>query len=182
MLLNILKAKINLMTIKGTQLKVNVRHMAGEMGVDFKWALERRRAYLDDVVRSIEGSMASTLAANLAGANELELVLINNYISEANEVINKLKTHGKGLKAENRNGITNEMIQKAKGYPIAELLPNPVRRNVTNCIAHDDAHPSMGIKDNRAYCYVCGFKGDTIDVAMQLNHIDFRGAVKTLIH
>ncbi len=173
MLLDVLKPKLNLMMTEDALIRMNVESEAGKMGVDFKWALERRRIYLADVIKGIREEMTNTLATNLAGANELELVLIKDYVSKANETINKFEMEGRIFKADNRNGVTDDMIQKAKDYPIEELLTNPIRRNVTNCIAHKDDHPSMGIKNNRVHCFACGFSGSTIDVAMMVHGIDF---------
>ncbi len=181
MLLNVLKAKCNLLRIEDTLIRINVRSDAEEMGVDIKWALQRRRAYLDNVVESIQEVMTSLISTNLAGATELELSLIRGYMGEANKTASKYKTQGKLFRTDNKNGITDDMIARAKEYPIKELLSSPVRRNTTHCIAHNDSDPSMGIKNNRVKCFVCGFKGDAIDVAMKINNLDFKSAVKTLI-
>ncbi len=75
---------------------------------------------------------------------------------------------------------TDTMIQKARGFSIKDLLPNSIKCNMTNCIAHNDKNPSMRIKDNRALCFSCGFKGDVIEVYMRLNGVDFKTAVKNL--
>ena len=155
----------------------NVRLEAKALDANFEWAMERRRTYLADVIKSIRESMTNLLAANLAGASELERVLIKGCLTSSSKIIDKLELQSKVFKAENKNGITDEMIQKAKDYPITILLPDTVHKNFTRCISHEDRHPSMGIKNNRVRCFVCGFGGDSIDVYQLLNNANFRQAV-----
>ncbi len=82
-------------------------------------------------------------------------------------------------KSLKNNTITPEMILHAREYPITELLNWSGKGNI-KCIAHEDRHPSMGIKNNRARCFACGFSGDAIDIKMKIENIDFVNAVKSL--
>ncbi len=72
------------------------------------------------------------------------------------------------------------MIARAKEYPIKDLLKNPVKQDLTNCIAYDDKNPSTNIKNNWAYCHACVFQGDSISVYIHLNNVDFKTAIKNL--
>ena len=55
-------------------------------------------------------------------------------------------------------------------------LPQMARRygiktnasGMTNCIFHDDAHPSMKLNDTCFYCFGCGALGDVIDFTAKL--------------
>lgn len=75
--------------------------------------------------------------------------------------------------------ISEEQIQRAREYPIADLLE--VKRTFTLCIFHDDHKPSAKIyADNHMYCFSCGKNADAIDIYMALNGCDFRTAVRAL--
>jgi hypothetical protein len=84
------------------------------------------------------------------------------------------------LKPTSKNNITPDMIERAKQYPIEKLIPSTGRPGNVLCIAHEDHNPSMSIKNNRAHCFVCGFKEDTIGVYQFLNRCSFYDAVKSL--
>ncbi len=95
MLLEILNFKLNQMKIKDTQLKVCIRTDATEIEEDYKWALERRKLYLADIIKNIREDIAILISTNLAGANELEHFLINKCLKDSEDIINKLSMQGK---------------------------------------------------------------------------------------
>jgi hypothetical protein len=76
--------------------------------------------------------------------------------------------------------ITPAMIEGARAYPISSLIE--VSKGMTRCInpAHEDKTPSMGIKDNHAHCFGCGWHGDAIAVYQQIHNVGFIEAVKAL--
>jgi len=76
--------------------------------------------------------------------------------------------------------LTAESIERAREYPIDSLV-EVGRGHMARCVAHEDEHPSMYTKGNRAYCFSCGFSGSAIDVYMTLHGCDFREAVEALI-
>jgi hypothetical protein len=77
--------------------------------------------------------------------------------------------------------ITQQHIEKAKEYPIENLLPDPPKRNMALCPLHNEKSPSFQIrKDNRFICWGCQQHGDSIDLYMKLNNADFINAVKAL--
>ena len=158
----------------------NIRLEAEMMGVDLKWAFERRKLFLENNISRVK-NQRQELISFLAGSNPLDRGVIKKYINHSKKIVEICEKRIRLLKpAKSNNGITDEMIQRAKQYPISELLTTPIRGNVTNCIAHEDKNPSMNIKNNWAYCYSCGFRGDSISVYMRLNGVDFKTAVKNL--
>jgi hypothetical protein len=158
----------------------NIRLEAERMGVNLEWACERRRAFLESIISCIK-NQRQKLISFLAGSNPLDRGVIKKFINNSKKIIEDCEKRIRLLiPAKSNNGITDEMIQRAKQYPISELLAIPIRGNVTNCIAHEDKNPSMNIKNNWAYCYACGFRGDSISVYMHLNGVDFNTAVKNL--
>ncbi len=88
----------------------------------------------------------------------------------------------KGLRAfqpkSNHETVTPEMIERAREYPIANLVD--VKRGMARCIAHEDKTPSMDCRNNFAHCYACGFHADVIGVYRKLHGVGFREAVEAL--
>lgn len=83
---------------------------------------------------------------------------------------------------ESRNGITDDDIQRAKDYPIEELVQFD---RMGKCLAfcHEEKTPSMSWhrKRNRAHCFGCGRSFNAIDVLMVRDGLSFIDAVKRLI-
>jgi hypothetical protein len=158
----------------------NIRSEAENISVDLEWACERRRVYLRSIITYVE-AQRQELIGFFAGSTDLERGVIMRYINYANEIVEVCEKRIWLLRPTKINyGITEEMIKRAKQSPISELLTMPVKRDLTNCIAHDDKNPSMNIKGNFAYCYACGFRGDSISVYMHMNDVGFKTAVENL--
>lgn len=77
--------------------------------------------------------------------------------------------------------LTEREIEAAKSFPIERLIEIG-RGRMAICPFHNDRHPSMYTKNNYAYCFVCGWKGDVIDLFMHLQKVDFMTAVKQLAY
>ena len=87
-------------------------------------------------------------------------------------------------------GITESMIELAKGYPIEEMLATKVFHGSGKWIActhcplpnhQGERTPSFFIdKNNRWRCFGCSAQGSVIDLYMQLNGVNFIQAVKAL--
>jgi len=110
--------------------------------------------------------------------------LIASFIPDVEARIEKLNRQIRGLLAEAegrtpKDRITDEMIERAREYPIESLIGNGRSGNVL-CIVHEEKHPSMSLKGNRARCFSCGYYGDSIDVYMKLNGVGFVEAVRAL--
>lgn len=76
-------------------------------------------------------------------------------------------------------------IQKLKDLPIesvAERLGLGLSRHKALCPFHNDTHPSLtfSVAKNRFRCFVCGAKGSTIDIAMQVLGKTFNEACEWL--
>lgn len=83
-------------------------------------------------------------------------------------------------------GITDDDIVSAKEHPIQELwtefVGTPIRMGMVKCCFHPDKTASMSLRrHNRYHCFGCDEKGDSIDLYMKLQKVDFVQAVKQLI-
>ena len=67
-------------------------------------------------------------------------------------------------------------------------LPQMARRygiktnasGMTNCLFHDDTHPSMKLNDTYFYCFGCGALGDVIDFTAKLHELSPHAAAQKL--
>lgn len=72
-------------------------------------------------------------------------------------------------------GISPDMIVKAREYPITELIKS--NRGIAKCPFHPDKTPSMDIRKNFYHCYGCGETGDVIDFIMKRDGLTFKQAI-----
>lgn len=153
---------------------------AKDFGVDVEWAISRRKEYLNQRIVELKDEQRSVLQA-FSGNNELNRFLLLDSMRFIDKEIKRYESELKFKNSRNGNRITQNDIERAKQYPIENLLQN-IRNNKINCISgsHADKHPSMDVKNNFAYCYSCGFHGDAIGVYMKINSVDFITAVKAL--
>lgn len=80
---------------------------------------------------------------------------------------------------EARVVITEEMIERARQYPLEKLIEIN-RQKFTKCFKHDDKTPSAYCKNNFIHCFVCQKTWDTIAVLVERDGIGFREAVLKL--
>ena len=79
------------------------------------------------------------------------------------------------------NMITDIDIQRAKEYPIENLV-GETRRGMCICPLHNEKSPSFQVKKNNTFvCYGCSEYGDVIDLYMKMNNAKFLDAVRQLI-
>jgi len=82
---------------------------------------------------------------------------------------------------EPRDGITGEMIERARSIPISNFV-KVGRDGKIKCLKHNERTASMHIynKKNNFYCFSCGWHGSVIDIVMQLRGFSFKEAVEYL--
>lgn len=82
---------------------------------------------------------------------------------------------------QNPNSHLNELnVDRAKEFPIENLLDEAPRRGMIKCPLHEDKTASCQIKNNKFTCYGCQEYGDVIDLYMKLYNAPFVVAVKAL--
>jgi len=115
--------------------------------------------------------------------SELEKEVIGAESPEDLETIKKSDDWERASRLERQlhGNIDSSLIERARNYPLENLLEIN-RAGYAKCVSpdHDDKNPSMYCKNNYAYCFSCGFVGDTIKVLMSKEHITFPEAVRKL--
>jgi len=92
---------------------------------------------------------------------------INRLEVRSARLLNSIENYDRAV-----SGITDEMIECSREYPIADIIGHHKKGNVL-CIVHEEKHPSMSLKGNRARCFSCGYFGDSIDVYMKIHGVGF---------
>lgn len=75
--------------------------------------------------------------------------------------------------------ITEDMIEKAKAYPLEQLIEIN-RQGFTRCFGHNDKKPSAYGRKNFLWCFVCNKGWDTIQILVERDGLTFRQAVLQL--
>lgn len=83
-------------------------------------------------------------------------------------------------KREGKDQITEDMIERARNYPLENLID--IKRGMSSCVSgtHADKNPSMDARNGFCFCYSCGWEGDAISVYQKLHGTDFVTTVKAL--
>ncbi|MFZ3168598.1 MAG: CHC2 zinc finger domain-containing protein [Candidatus Methanoperedens sp.] len=89
------------------------------------------------------------------------------------------QTRGTPAVKKNRRFVSKEEIQMAKSYPISRILGS---KKLVFCPLHKDDVPSLSInhQKNLWRCFGCGRSGNVIQLAMRLEGLDFKAAVRKL--
>jgi len=144
-----------------------------------EWAKGRRLEYLrNEKIGLIKKWSKLYFIKSENWFEELMSEYRNKITSKIKRIDMEISLYKKPVKME---GITDEMIARAKEYPIRDLLGDPVM-NKYCCLWHNDKKPSMHYYEgtNTVHCFSCGKSGDSVDVYMELNNSNFIEAVKAL--
>jgi hypothetical protein len=107
-------------------------------------------------------------------------VFYGQFIGECQRKIKSLSYRLKQLeRGEEQSGITEEEKRYAKSIPIESII-NVNRKGKAICVNHAETRASMDCRNGFAYCHVCCWWGDVIDVYMKINGVSFPEAVRGL--
>lgn len=82
-------------------------------------------------------------------------------------------------KVDKKDIITNEMIERAREFPIINLVEiNQIGR--VKCPFHQGEHHNSSIKNNFFYCFVCQKNSDSIGLYRQIHRASFKEAILSL--
>ena len=159
-----------------------VKDKAHDFEIPLTWALEKRREYLQGIIERNEKEVMESIR-KLAGSDEFYRTLLNRRVVDASKAIKNAAFELKRLSPNwrpKKNGLDDEMIERAREYPIKSLLPNQIKHNMALCPFHDDHTPSMYVNSNYVHCFSCNKGWNSIDFVMATKGYDFKEAVKYL--
>ncbi len=155
---------------------------AKAMGVEVRWALERRVQYLVDKQDDERKYIETLIDSVMDGNNEVTQAFLSSQIRNTEVEVNRLEREIKTLTEVPREGeITDDMIETAREHPIGNLIDFS-RGNRCKAFCHDSDSDSM-VKPrsgNYAWCHVCSSAYGSIDVLMLRDGMSFVDAVKSL--
>lgn len=139
--------------------------------VRLQYLKERMREKLDEI------QALRNKRSNDSAASAIWQIFIDAEQKELDELSKKYHWLKKPKNSKDKQEVN---IQKAKEYPMSELVT--IQKNLTICLWHDDKHPSMKYypKTNTLYCFVCNRAADTIDIVQKKFDLTFLQAIKKL--
>ena len=111
---------------------------------------------------------------------EIDEIPYSDFWGCLDEII-ALKNSLKKVQGQIKDRITDEMKERAKAYPINNLIE--FQNGVALCFNHNEKTPSLHYyaKNNRAHCFGgCDLSFDSIDVLIIRDGFTFEEAVKEL--
>jgi len=159
-----------------------IEKTANIFGVDPQWAMNARLTFLYQQLSDVQ---AYHHEINRKRSIVKDLVEIRLYSS----IIDKLEKKSRGLQynidylknnKQSTSGVSDDQIQRARDYPIEELLGEVNRSRRYKCFFHEDEHPSASIKNNKLRCWVCSKSWNPIDLLIERDGLTFIDAVKFL--
>lgn len=128
--------------------------------------------------------LEASLDAAIEENNLVAVVLIKDRLDEEKKKLaayERLLDKEGPVSREPENGITDEMIARAKEYPFEDLLPTELKRGRCACPIHTGTNQtSFEVRNNRGRCHSCGWEGDTIKYVMDTEGYLFPQAVRKL--
>jgi hypothetical protein len=112
-----------------------------------------------------------------------EILLVSRPLPELYKKLNRIEISIECLvnpKKYKENKITEEMIERAREYPITELME--FKKGFAFCPFHAERTPSFHYdrKHNIAFCFGCKKYADSIELYMYFNKTSFIETVKRL--
>ena len=160
---------------------------ACEMGVSERYAIMRRLAFLQPNIKHLEREIWGARRRIERSRDPLIKALTESFIRDQEKDLRPLKREATALlnhvngkeTVQVPGGITPEMIDQARQYPITNIIDFPKGRHRC-CPFHEDSNPSMALYDNHVHCFVCNRSWDSISAVMDLDEVSFREAVLAL--
>lgn len=161
-------------------LMEDLKDKAEEFEVSEEWAKERRISYLNSRIAYYKNHQTGIMRHIRSSDFYIREFIFSSLADSQKEIVSheKEKYFINNARLLSKSGITEDMIQRAKEYPIEQLLE--VKKGKSLCINHAERNPSMNCKNNFAYCHACGYTGDVIDIKMKLDNLSFVEAIRRL--
>lgn len=84
------------------------------------------------------------------------------------------------LKFGTSSGVDDIEIERARSYPLEQLVPDINKHGRVLCPFHPDKNPSALVRNGYFYCFTCGESSDSIKWLMTQHNFTFVQAVKKL--
>jgi hypothetical protein len=163
-----------------------IKETASRHGVDPGWAVGRRVMFLQSEMRRLGDELDRLSILRLEDDSALAQALVDRWVDQLNEKIDNLHNELRRLREDERGKvregqITDEMVERAREYPVKELVGFN-RQGKATAWCHPDQNPSLHFMSRvgRAHCFVCDRSFDAIGVLMTRDGMSFADAVREL--
>lgn len=163
-----------------------------------EWIKERRLAYLDEELEFLNKQYVDVYAGVEESKHKISeswlVEVLNDFVKPTlKEIAKKIKKHTFEKSCWeapetmiNSNGVTQDEIETARGVGcenFIEVKRSAGDKKLAVCPFHNDHSPSLTIypAGKGYHCFSCGANGDTINLVMKLQNIDFVSAVKLIL-
>lgn len=115
----------------------------------------------------------------------VQMLKLRNKREKCERILRKLTNTLPTNKTKDENKITEEMIEKANNYSLANLIDikkDAGKELLAICPFHEDTKPSLSIskEKNLYYCFACNAGGNSINFVMKTLNLGFKDAVRHL--
>ncbi len=147
-----------------------IKKAADEFEIPLKYALKMRVRYLQNLLERLNAYIDE----------QTDVMPESDVMAVIGELITIRKYQDRVKSGVVLKGITDEMIQQARDYPIENVIE--FQRGVAIAFCHEDKRPSLTWHKakNRATCFPCGKSFSALDVAIERDGFSFIEAVKML--
>ncbi len=154
-------------------------NLCQDFNVTLSWAIQCKLEYLSSLLQSIGDEISEALVEKANAFDEVDKILVERWLKKKVKEYKSME-YKIGYWQNPDGKISDEDIQRARDYPISDLLEIKKKGNIC-CPFHDDKHPSASIKNNRLHCFACNETWDAIDIIIKKEGLNFTEAVKLLI-
>lgn len=156
------------------------RFTKGKLKIEKRYLIEAKEKVkhkaIEELRGNTDGEWRDQLIKERARSNTIR---IEKRIRTIDALIELCSVSGSKKSKEHKVRITELMVQRAKEYPLEQLIEIN-RAGFTKCFSHNDSKPSAYCKKNFVHCFVCQRSWDTIAVLMERDGRTFRDAVLQL--
>jgi len=153
--------------------------IAEDFGLSIQYSINARRRFLVDELELLDLEIA--FYDDYEGTPDNEYFSLRQY-SFLSEKRAKVKQELGAIKnvTIRKPGITDEMIEQARNYPIEKLVE--FTRGKARAFCHEDKNPSAyhATRVNRLNCPVCDKSFDPIGILTERDGMSFKEALTTL--
>lgn len=150
-----------------------IRTKAIEFGIDFKLALFSRKRSLMSWIKTTEAAFPNL---------DWQPIELHYLLGDVKRAKKELKTIEKKLtRKDDTNAITPELIERARQYPVEQLVEFVQGKAYAFC--HEDKNPSATMMKggNKLRCWPCNKNFDPIDILTLRDKFSFAEAVRRLV-
>lgn len=143
-------------------------------------ALDVFSEHIEEIKHACMENISAIIAEEGTGNGWVRDEIIKLRVAPLHNTLKRIVSRQQARLTKRGDSITDDMIARAKEFPIEEMYDGRLRKGCGLCPFHQEKTPSFQVKKNKFNCYGCGEHGDAIDFYMKVNNCNFITAVKAM--